>query len=50
VILTAEKHEVGWVSAVVAHVAERDTTEREARSSLLGTGTLVPVVAHIDEW
>ncbi len=48
-ILPAEEHQVRRVRAVVAYVAERDTTQGEARAGLLVAGTFVPIVAHVDK-
>ncbi len=49
VVLTAEDHQVGWVCAVVAYVAQRDASQGEAGAGLLVAGTLVPIVAYVDE-
>ncbi len=49
VVLTAEEHQVGRVCAVVAYVAEQDAAQREAGASLLVAGTLIPIVAYVDE-
>jgi hypothetical protein len=49
VILPAEEQKVGWVCAVVTHVAERDAALGETGAGLLAAGTLVPIVAYVDE-
>ncbi len=49
VVLSTVRRQVGWVRAVVAHVAQLNPAGGEACPRRLVAGSLVPVIANIDK-
>ncbi len=49
VVLTTVRRQVGWVCAVVAHVAQLYPAGGEAGPRRFVAGSLVPVIAYINE-
>ncbi len=49
VVLTTVRRQVGWVCTVIAHVAQLYSAGGEAGPRRLVAGSLIPVIAYVNE-